>query len=125
LLSIHLYAATHWRAPELELAPEEAKRLADASAAVARHYPMMSSQKTADWSMLAMCATSVYAPRAAAIWHRTRSAPQPGISHNQGPPLDIPAAGRAVPPDGQQRPVTPGQLDGDSMAYSSFTAGSA
>jgi hypothetical protein len=120
LLSIHLYAATHWRSPELELDPAEAKRLADASAAVARHYPMMRSQKTADWSMLAMCATSVYAPRAVAIWHRTHLS-LPALTQPAAPP----AAGRAVPPNAPQPPQTPGQLDGDAMLGSAFTAGSA
>ena len=64
LLGIHLGLAHLLEIRELELEKEEAKALADALSAVARHYDLPDlPQKTVDWINLFIVMGSIYAPR--------------------------------------------------------------
>lgn len=49
--------------PELQLDEDEAKKLADATANVARHYNISVSQKTLDWSNFVTALSTIYGTR--------------------------------------------------------------
>lgn len=62
------------KTPELDLDPEEAKKLAEGTANVLRHYPSVTMPAQAlDWIGLATCIGMVYGPRLVAIRMRNRS----------------------------------------------------
>jgi hypothetical protein len=108
-------AGAHW-----EISPAEATQLSGAVANVARHYPVASSQKAADWAQFAIVAATISGPRALQSWsERSPIGQQPGLTQ---PPAS-PAA--AQPYNGQAGVVTPSQLDPVSMAGSYSTTGTA
>ena len=55
------------KTPELFIEPSEAKLVADAIAAVERHYSFGMSEKSADWANLMMALGTVYGTRLFAI----------------------------------------------------------
>lgn len=55
------------RVSELEMDKEEAKKLADAAAKVARHYDLAATAKQLDWTNLIMTAGAIYGTRLMAI----------------------------------------------------------
>jgi hypothetical protein len=105
---MHVMAAAFFQAPELVLAPAEARALSDATAAVAAHYDAMIDPRTAAWLNLAMVAGGIYGTRAMAIWGRKKQEepkrgpapvaefPQPKRQAANGAPA--PAAGRPPNP---------------------------
>ena len=56
-LVMSIRAGAHW-----EISPQEAKKLSDAVARVARHYPVVSSQKGADWAQLMLVVGTIGVP---------------------------------------------------------------
>lgn len=67
LLSGHAMLAGIAKTPELELDAMEAKDLATAAAAVARHYDMTMTAKAMDWTNLIMTLGAVYGTRLMAV----------------------------------------------------------
>jgi len=117
-LVLSFKAGNHW-----EISPSEATQLSTAVANVARHYPVASSQKAADWAQLAVVAATIGGPRAVQSWTER----QP-LAPTAGRAPAAPAASRA--PNGfnggvQPAPQTPSQLDPASMAGSHATTGTA
>lgn len=125
---VSIRAGEHW-----EITPAEAKQLSDAIAQVARHYPVVSSAKGADWAQLIIVLSVLVVPRAFTSWDRHMAQTgqqQPAIS----PAVAVPAAAAASPaPNGLQpppgsasgamwRPQTPGELDPIGMAGSHATS---
>jgi len=107
-LVLSFKAGNHW-----EISPAEAGQLSVAVANVARHYPIASSQKAADWAQLAVVAATISGPRALHSWttrepiaRRVQPQPAPGAPQ-------------------QQAPQTPSQVDPVSMAASYATTGRA
>lgn len=74
LLSVHFMGAKLLSTPELELEPEEAKKLADAIKEVARHYSLAMEPKKLALYQLAFTAGGIYGPRFIAI---VKSKPRP------------------------------------------------
>lgn len=64
ILSVHAVMACVVK--EAELTEEEARKLADASREVMKHYPLGISDKTLAWVNLTLVAGNVYGPRAVA-----------------------------------------------------------
>jgi hypothetical protein len=62
--------------PELMIAPDEAKMLADGVNNVARHYDIIADEKTAAWVNLAMVCGAVYGPRVFVLWTKKKDAPK-------------------------------------------------
>lgn len=84
--------AAFLKVPEIGITKEEADKLAKASANVARHYDVSATQKTLDWTNLAMAIAMVYGTRIMAINFRrkmTPSAPTNPADDNGGPILDL------------------------------------
>jgi hypothetical protein len=70
------------RVPELELEPEEAKRLETAIKRVSRHYPVNVNQKQVDVAMLIYALGTVYGTRAVAIYTARKAAAPEAQSGN-------------------------------------------
>lgn len=87
---------------ELSIDKAEANALATSIANVSRHYDIVATQKTMDWSNLFMALGMVYGTRMYAIRARRqqarRSAPQPVQPQNsaQAGTVDIPGVGRVA-----------------------------
>ena len=104
--SLHQMAAAILHVPDLELDKEEARRLAEAAAAVGEHYRIGLDPRKAAWVNLAAVAGSIYGPRimAAAIRRKKAleelkraTAPQPGRPPERPvpvPPVTMPVSGR-------------------------------
>lgn len=108
-------------APELELAPDDAERLAKAAQEVAKQYPLIASPKAQAWGQFMIVCGMVYVPRGIAIWDRRR---QPS-----GSPLPAPqaAAGNGVSPTPQagRAAATPSEADPISSLLGQTAAGMA
>lgn len=91
--------------PELQLDEDEAKKLADATANVARHYNISVSQKTLDWSNFVTAISSIYGTRLFVIGKRKREektgtgaqqetipeeTPRPVVTPSAMKPYDLP-----------------------------------
>lgn len=61
------------KVPELNLSPEEAKKLAEGMAKVASYYDVGASEKTLAWVNLAVCAGGIYGTRAFAYHLRLKA----------------------------------------------------
>lgn len=73
----------------MKLSDEEGHKLAEAMAAVARHYPQLQMpEKVLDWGNLATWMATIYGPRAALL------------------SLQIKGAGNAAPAEAQPKPAT-------------------
>lgn len=101
----------------LAIEQSEAEQLANAAAAVARHYDIPDiAPQTIDWTNLAMALGMVYGTRIAAAWREARDAegraegPAPAASSPAGPPqrpvvVPMPAPGQADRAPGQGNQV--------------------
>jgi hypothetical protein len=108
-------------APEMELAPDEAARLAASAQEVARHYPLFSSAKSQAWTQIMIVAGMIYVPRGIAIWDRRRN--EIGGAR---PTADQSAANGAVTPTAPSRAAaTPSELDPLGALVGQTAAGSA
>lgn len=100
ILNFHVLLAAVTRAEELLMDKEEADKLADATAKVARHYNVEIAAKTTDWINLAIVAGGVYVPRVAAIRMRVasdRGRNRPARQHSPAPqPGPAPETARVV-----------------------------
>jgi hypothetical protein len=103
-------AGSHWAISE-----EEATQLSKAVGNVARHYPVASTQKAADWSQLVLVLAVLAVPRAVESWNmKPALGPPPGLAAVPVAPRPNPVA----PPD---LPRTPAQLDPVAMDGASLT----
>ncbi len=100
--------AAFFSAPELVLAPAEARALSDATAAVAAHYDAILDPKTAAWLNLAMVAGGIYGTRAMAIWGRKK---QEEPKRGPAPVAEFPQAKRAA--NGSPGPASSGTAAGE------------
>ena len=110
LVSIHMGLAHLLDFKDLELTTAEAKRLADATANVARHYDLPDlPQKTVDWVMLMIALAAIYGPRIKSYSAKhsralplAKKAPQPASSPKvaEPTPLDFGGPDRLVDPNG-------------------------
>lgn len=105
--------------------PEQAKKIEEAAANVARHYPVHVTQKTWDWGMLMIALGSIEGEKLAAIYSRKKqqeaaAAPAP-VAPAFANPATAPAP--AMPPmPGMQ---TPSQMDPGAMLASQVISGNA
>lgn len=72
----HCMLAALAKCPEFELEEEEAKRLADASMKVMKHYSYTVNPKTLAWCQLGFAGLQIYGPRVAAIMNK-KPGPKP------------------------------------------------
>lgn len=129
-LVLSIRAGAHW-----EISPQEAKKLTDAVAKVARHYPIVASQKGADWGQLLLVCGTIGVPRAVQSWGEMTS-PRAGAPTRPTRPSTRPPPPESTTPAQAARPTTtpmsnggataqvqtPSQLDPGSMAASHVTA---
>jgi hypothetical protein len=101
ILAAHSVLATLTTVRELELTEEEARKLADASKEVLRHYPLGLSDKTLAWVNLSLVGANVYGPRAMA-WGIRRAG-------ERRPKMQAPASGPSGP---AAAPVKPRPVNG-------------
>lgn len=99
LLSTHMMLAAVTKTKELQLDPQEAKQIANATANVARHYDLGASQKAIDWAALMNVCALAYGTRFFAI--RARMAQEKRDAAR-------PSNGMAGPPPGLV--ITPGSV---------------
>lgn len=90
----HTLLAIVTRAEELAVDEEEAIKLAEASALVARHYNVEVAAKTTDWINLAIVAGSIYAPRIVAM--RMRATENRQSAPRRAAPVSQPQPERAT-----------------------------
>jgi hypothetical protein len=116
---LSIRAGAHW-----EISVAEAKRLSDAVAKVARHYPVVSSQKGADWGQLILVLGTIGVPRVVQSTMLAPAAPaaapaasrrSPSSPSSPSPPDSSPSSSNGV--------LTPSQLDPGAMTRSHVTAG--
>lgn len=101
LFSVHMMLAGLTRTPELVLAPEEAKTMAEAMGKVSRHYDVTVGAKAMDWANMAMVAGMVYGSRLVAMRQRGRAAP--AMAQQPQAPRQPPAT--PAPPSGNGNTV--------------------
>src|ERR1035437_2833814 len=77
LLSLHMMAGAFFQAPELALAPDEAKAMADAAATVAGLYHHTLDPRMMAWVNLAMVCGGIYGTRIIVIRARLKSEVKP------------------------------------------------
>lgn len=77
LLSLHTMAAVGFQAPELVLAQDDAKLLAEAMVDVAEQYSVTVDPKVAAWAKLCMVAGTIYGGRILQIHLRRKSEKKP------------------------------------------------
>lgn len=75
-------ASVFLKVPELQLEPEEAKRLETSIKRVSKHYPLSVSQKHLDMTMLLATMAEIYGTRAVAIYTARSMREQPAPSSN-------------------------------------------
>jgi len=123
---LSIRAGAHW-----EISVAEAKRLSDAVAKVARHYPVVSSQKGADWGQLILVLGTIGVPR---VVQSTMLAPTTVTAPAAAPASRRSPSSPSSPSPGEQAPgaapgattngvLTPSQLDPGAMTRSHVTAG--
>jgi hypothetical protein len=131
LLSIHLALSIKLAAPEFELTPDEAERLAKAAQEVARHYPLIASPKAQAWAQLGLVAGMIYVPRGIAVWDRRRTEsggisdaarPQAGVAAVAGGngAVETPSAAPSA-----RAAATPSELDPLAALAGQTSAGAA
>lgn len=112
LFSTHAMLAALTSTEELGIDKDEAKTLAEAAAAVGRHYDMNVPAKTVDWYNLIMVAGTVYGPRISFLISkgRNRRAPAPKVETI----IDVPKPLKARPaaPAPAPKPAAPKSDDG-------------
>lgn len=72
LLSSHDMLAAMMKAPAIALDKEEANNLARSISNVARHYDIVATEKTLDWTALFMALGMIYGPRIAMLTMRKK-----------------------------------------------------
>lgn len=83
----HAGLASAFNAPTLLITDEEAKKIADASQRVARHYKLPSiASETKDWIGLIVALGTVYGPRITAAVVSRKKNPEP--KPDDGPVID-------------------------------------
>jgi len=76
LLSVHFMGARILSIPEMELDPQEAKKLSDSIKNLAKHYQLGMDPKKLAMLELAFCAGGIYGPRFIAVAKNTQRKPQ-------------------------------------------------
>ena len=105
----HCMLAALAKCPEFELEEEEAKRLAEASMKVMKHYEYTVNPTTLAWCQLGFVGLQVYGPRVALIMNKKPEAkPVPVVAATKpvAPLATIPSPKRNLPPL-----TNPSQLD--------------
>lgn len=91
LFSTHFMLGAILKSPEIVLSEDEAKKMAEASANVMKHYDVRASAKVVDWTNLIICLGMIYGPRAVAYAARVKkekaekAAAQPDMFGNVHP----------------------------------------
>jgi len=120
---LSIRAGAHW-----EISVAEAKRLSDAVAKVARHYPVVSSQKGADWGQLILVLGTIGVPRVVQSTMLAPAAPAAAPSASRRSPSSPsspspPDSSQGAPGSSSNGVLTPSQLDPGAMTRSHVTAG--
>ena len=125
LFSLHLMAATAFKTPELALDATEAKKLADAVANVAKHYPVVLTEKQLAWTNLCIIAGGLYGTRFVALQMRLKAdaqaKPKPFLVPKPAAPTPPPTP--AEPGRNPVMPVTPSELYGTNAGVNDANFG--
>jgi hypothetical protein len=110
----------------MELAPDEASRLASAAQEVAKQYPIIADPKTQAWLQCAAVAGVIYIPRGLAIRARRKEELRGGQTAPLVQPVSAAAATNGGARNGGVRPATtPSELDPVASLAGQAAAGAA
>lgn len=87
LLSVHFGLAAMLHTPEIALDMDEARKLANASANVMRHYNVRTTAKAMDWIQLSITLGVIYGPRAV-VFAARRKPREPARANGAHNPAD-------------------------------------
>lgn len=115
LLSIHQMGAAFLSCPELELDEAEAKKLSTSIKNVAKHYPVIISEKKLAWADFAVTAGGIYGTRAVAIFAGAKKK-EPKITAVPAPKAQEPTPMPSKTP----RPLNPHEIYGDGSGGDNY-----